>query len=142
MDNFFFKVQPTRTFVDEVGISRTVVGIHALIVNNIPVNVSPTTNFSFFIKFLLATGVEFGQRNVETSEFVSQAVDAGYPIEQAQSNMMQIMQGLIFGNESQKYAAAGALAGLYGYSLAPIGEQNGNPLAQPETPSEPEPQPE
>lgn len=126
---FTFKVQPTRTFNDEANIERTVVGISAQIVSNIEIKLSPQTDFKFFIEFLLATGTRFGQRNASTSEFAARAIEQGMTQEQASASVNQIVQGLIFGTTEQQYAAASALAGIYGYGLAPIEEQTGDPLA-------------
>ena len=116
---FFFKVQPTRTFNDEANIERTVVGISAKIINNIEIKLLPQTEFEFYIEFLLATGTKFGQRNAKTSEFAARAIEQGMTQEQANASANQIVQGLIFGSQTQQYAAASALAGIYGYGLAP-----------------------
>lgn len=128
--SFIFKVQPTRTFLDEANIERTVVGINARIVSNIQIKLSPQTDFEFFIEFMLATGTRFGQRNVNTREFAAHAMAQGATQEQADASVSQIMQGLIFGTAQQQYTAAASLANIYGYGLAPIEEQNGNPLAE------------
>lgn len=136
--SFTFKVQPTRTFQDEANIERTVVGISARIINNIEVKLSPQTEFEFFIEFLLATGTRFGQRNAKTSDFAERAVLAGATQEQADAAINQIVQGLVFGTAEQQYAAATGLASIYGYGLAPIEEQNGDPLYVAPEPENPE----
>lgn len=137
MKDYFFKVWPTRTFTDQANITRTVVGIAARINTNIVISLLPNIEFGFFVEFLLDTGTKFGGLNVLTSEFVEKAIGLGATQEQAEVQIGQIAQGLIFGTEAQKYAAATGLAGIYGYGLAPIEEQNGDPLY-----AEPTPEPE
>ena len=142
MENYFFKVEPTRTFTDQANITRTVVGIAARITSNIAIGLFPQTDFSFWVEFLLETGTKFGGMNVKTSEFAARAVLAGATQEDADAAINQIVKGLVFGTTEQQYAAATGLAGMYGYGLAPIEEQNGDPLyvapVEPEPESEPE----
>lgn len=142
MGNYFFKVNPTRTFTDQANITRTVVGIAARIISNIIISLSPIIEREFYIEFLLETGTRFGGMNVKTSEFVARMVLAGATQEYANEQITQIVKALEFGTAEQKYAAATGLAGIYGYGLAPIEEQNGDPLyvapVEPEPESEPE----
>ena len=139
MENYFFKVQPTRTFADEVNIERTVVGIAARLTSNIVFALSTPEELNFYIEFLLSTGTKFGGRNVKMSEFVAKAVAGGATEEQAKASIFQVVAALAFGATEQKYAAATGLAQIYGYGLAPVEEQNGNPLyVAPGEPQQPE----
>lgn len=141
MENYFFKTNP-YTFTDHVNDTRTVVGIHARINTNIVVQIPRDVSRGFFIDFMLETGARYGSFNVTTKEFVSKAVAGGAAQEEGEAQILQIVQALEFGNDAQVYAAASALAGIYGYTLAPIEEQNGDPLyvapVEPEPESEPE----
>ena len=128
MQDYFFRVNPTRTFTDQANITRTVVGISARINSNIIITLDPKIERGFYIDFLLETGTRFGGLNVATNEFEKQMVQSGVSEEYAQAQIVQIVKGLELGTKEQKYAAASALAGLYGYTLAPIEEQNGDPL--------------
>lgn len=128
MQDYFFRVNPTRTFTDQANITRTVVGISARINTNIVITLDPKVERGFFIDFLLETGTRFGGLNVLTTEFEEKMIQNGASAEYAQAQIVQIVSGLEFGTPSQKFAAASALAGLYGYTLAPIEEQNGDPL--------------
>jgi hypothetical protein len=109
-----------------------VVGISARITNNIVIKLSPQSEFDFFIEFLLSTGTQFGQRNTSTKDFIERAILAGATREQANGQIGQIVKGLIFGTAQQQYAAAAGLASIYGYGLAPIEQQNGDPLFVPQ----------
>lgn len=112
-------------------------GISARINTNIVITLNPKVERGFYIEFLLATGTRFGGLNVLTTEFEAQMIEAGATPEFAQAQIVQIVQGLEFGTPEQKMAAATGLAGIYGYGLAPIEEQNGDPLY-----AEPTPEPE
>lgn len=139
MENYFFKVQPNRTFTDQANITRTVVGISARIISNIVISLSPLVEREFFIEFLLDTGTRFGGLNVKTSEFAARLVAVGATQEAANEQISGIVKALEFGTVEQKYAAATGLAQIYGYGLAPIEEQNGNPLyVAPGEPQQPE----
>lgn len=129
MENYIFKVEPTRTFTDQANITRTVVGIAARITSNIVISLSPLIEREFYIEFLLDTGTKFGGLNVKTSEFVARLVSAGATEGEANVQISQIVMALEFGTAQQKYTAATALANIYGYGLAPIEEQTGDPLA-------------
>lgn len=136
MATYFFKVIP-RTFRDQVDTERTVVGISAKVNNDIEISIPAQVDRGFRVDFLLATGTRYGAFNAHTSEFTNKAIEAGMPEEMAHAQILQIVRGLEFGTNEQIYSAAAALAGIYGYTLAPLSEQNGDPLYV-----EPEPEPE
>lgn len=138
MPTYFFKVIP-RTFTDQVDTERTIVGISAKINNDIEISIPAQVDRGFRVDFLLATGTRYGAFNTHTSEFANKAIEAGMPEAAARAQIRQIVQGLEFGTDAQIYAAASALAGIYGYTLAPIEEQNGDPLfvEEQETPNPP-----
>jgi hypothetical protein len=137
MKDYFFKVHPVREFTDQANVTRIVVGIAVRITSNIVFALSGLNELTFFVEFLLSTGSKFGGLNVKMSEFVTKAVAQGATEEQAAASLLGVVQSLIFGTVEQKYAAAGILAGMYNYTLAPLSEQNGDPLFIPPTP-EPE----
>ena len=121
--SFTFKTNE-KTFTDEIGVERTVVGIRAKIVSNIDCNLSDSTfSRTFYIEFVLATGTIFGQRNAGTGEFITKMVDSGMTESSAKNAVENICKNLEYGTKQQKYGAAQQLAGSYGYTLKPIEEQ-------------------
>lgn len=120
---FTFKTNE-KTFTDEIGVTRTVLGIRATIVSNIDCNLSDSTfNRTFYIEFVLSTGTTYGQRNASTDEFVSKMVTLGMTESAAKNAVESICKNLEYGTIPQKYSAAQQLAGSYGYTLKPLIEQ-------------------
>ncbi len=120
---FTFKTNE-KTFTDEIGTERTVVGIRARIVSNIDCNLSDSTfSRTFYIEFVLSTGTTYGQRNANTDEFVAKMVALGMTESSARNSVQMICKNLEYGTILQKYSAAQQLAGSYGYTLKPLDEQ-------------------
>lgn len=121
--SFSFKTN-SKTFTDEVGVTRTVTGIRAKIAGNIDCDLSDSTfNRLFYIEFVLSTGSAYGQRNASTDEFVAKMVALGMSENAAKNAVLLICKNLEYGTIAEKYAAAQQLAGSYGYTLKPISEQ-------------------
>lgn len=139
---FFWKVIPEQR-TDIVGAAFTVVGILAFINQNIPIDLTTKVKRGFFINFLLSDGKEKGEINTETDAFVEKMMAANLTQEQADAAIYNIVKALEgFGTVEEKYEAAGMLAAQYGYALAPLSEQNGDPLyVEPVPAPEPEPEP-
>lgn len=136
MEEFFFKVTP-RVVTDHVNDTRIIVGIHGRITSNIQFQIPKNTTRSIFINFMLSTGTKYGSFNVDTQEFINKMIDLGMPESTAIAQVSELIAGIQYGTDAQIYEAASALAGFYGYTLAPIEEQNGDPLY-----AEPTPEPE
>lgn len=120
---FTFSVVP-RTFVDEINVERTVTGIQAKIVSNIDINISETEfSRTFYVAFILESGKAFREFNATTDEFITRQTDAGLSESTAKTNVKNICKLLEYGTRTEKYAAAQQLAGIYGYTLKPISQQ-------------------
>jgi len=129
---FSFKTEP-RVITDEVGVTRTIVGIQARIVDSIDIGLNLPFKRTFFIAFVLATGTIYGARNATTEEFIGKAIENGANEETARAYLFQICRLLEYGTQAEMYLAGQQLAALYGYTLLPIEEQDGNII--PENPA-------
>ena len=123
LGDFIFKVN-AKSFTDEIGVSRTVTGIKAKIIGNIECNLSEEFSRTFYIAFVLNTGVLYGERNASTSEFIARMIQAGADEVTAKANVLNICKNLEYGTKEQKYNAGNYLANAYGYELQPIENQN------------------
>lgn len=120
--DFVFKVI-SKSFADEIGVTRTVVGIKAKIVGNIECNLSEVFSRQFYISFVLDNGLDYGQRNASTNEFVARMIQQGTSEEDANLAVYNICKNLEYGTKEEKYSAGAYLAGAYGYQLLAIEEQ-------------------
>lgn len=123
LENFTFKTIP-KSFTDEVGVERTVVGIQAKMTISIDIDLLEN-NFSrqFFIAFLLESGTIYGQRNAYTSEFIRRSVENGIDETIARESVKTICKLLEYGTLEERYVASFQLAQIYGYELLPLNEQ-------------------
>jgi hypothetical protein len=122
--SFTFKVN-NYTFQDETRKSVTITGIRAKIISNIDCNLSDSTFYrQFFIDFKTTNAESFGGLNSDTNKMASElASNMNISLNSAKALVMDICKKLEFGTVAEKYAAAGALAGGYGYTLKPLVEQ-------------------
>ena len=123
LGDFIFKVN-AKSFTDEIGVSRTVTGIKAKIIGNIECNLSEEFSRTFYIAFVLNTGVLYGERNASTNEFIARMIQAGADEATAKANVFNICKNLEYGTKEQKYNAGNYLANAYGYELQAIENQN------------------
>lgn len=123
LGDFIFKIN-AKSFTDEIGVSRTVTGIKAKIIGNIECNLSEEFSRTFYIAFVLNTGVLYGERNASTNEFIARMIQAGADEATAKANVFNICKNLEYGTKEQKYNAGNYLANAYGYELQPIENQN------------------
>lgn len=119
---FTFKTE-AKTFTDEVDFERTVVGIKARIIN-IDIDLSGDFRRDFYIVFELSTGDEYGARNSNTIDFAKKAINSGLSQEQANIAVKEICRKLEYGTIQDVYDAAQQLAGMYGYVLKPLNQQD------------------
>ena len=121
---FTFKVNP-YTFQDETRKSVTVTGIRAKIISNVDCNLSDSTFYrQFYIDFKTTTVESYGGLNTDTGKMSSElATNMNIPLNTAKALILDICKKLEFGTIAEKYAAAGQLAGGYGYTLKPLSEQ-------------------
>lgn len=115
---YIFKTAP-KTFTDEIGLQKTVIGIQARIVSSVDIELSDKVERTFYIAFQLSDSTFFGQRNATTKEFIARA--GGSP--SAEANIIAVVKALEFGTVAQKYAAAQQLSAIYGYTLLPLSQQ-------------------
>jgi hypothetical protein len=122
--SFTFKVNP-YTFQDETRKSVTVTGIRAKIISNVDCNLSDSTFYrQFYIDFKTTTVESYGGLNTDTGKMSSElATNMNIPLNTAKALILDICKKLEFGTIAEKYAAAGQLAGGYGYTLKPLSEQ-------------------
>jgi len=121
---FTFKANP-YTFQDETRKSVTVTGIRAKIISNVDCNLSDSTFYrQFYIDFKTTTVESYGGLNTDTDKMSSElATNMNIPLNTAKALILDICKKLEFGTIAEKYAAAGQLAGGYGYTLKPLSEQ-------------------
>ena len=93
LGDFIFKVN-AKSFTDEIGVSRTVTGIKAKIIGNIECNLSEEFSRTFYIAFVLNTGVLYGERNASTNEFIARMIQAGADEATAKANVFNICKNL------------------------------------------------
>jgi hypothetical protein len=122
--SFYFKVEPF-TFEDETRKLVTVKGIRAKMISNIDCNLSDSTFYrQFYIDFKTATTENFRGLNSDTDKMASElSVGMKIPLSNAKALILEICRKLEYGTIADKYAAAGQLAGGYGYALKPLAEQ-------------------
>jgi hypothetical protein len=122
--SFTFKVN-NYTFQDETRKSVTITGIRAKMINNIDCNLSDSTFYrQFYIDFKTTNAESFGGLNTDTGKMASElSANMNIPLATAKALILDICKKLEFGTVAEKYAAAGALAGGYGYTLKPFSEQ-------------------
>ena len=119
-----FKVN-SYTFQDETRKSITITGIRAKMISNIDCNLSDSTFYrQFYIDFKTTTVESFGQLNTDTDKMSSElAAKMNISLSSAKALIQDICKKLEYGTIAEKYAAAGQLAGAYGYTLKPLAEQ-------------------
>ena len=122
--SFYFKVEPF-TFEDETRKLVIVKGIRAKMISNIDCNLSDSTFYrQFYIDFKTTTSENFRGLNSDTGIMSSElATNMKIPLANAKSLILEICRKLEYGTIAEKYAAAGQLAGGYGYTLKPLAEQ-------------------
>jgi hypothetical protein len=122
--SFTFKVNP-YTFQDETRKSVTITGIRAKIISNVDCNLSDSTFYrQFFIDFKTTAVESYGGLNTDTGKMSSElSANMSIPLATAKALILDICKKLEFGTVAEKYAAAGQLAGGYGYTLKPLSEQ-------------------
>jgi hypothetical protein len=121
---FTFKVTP-YTFQDETRKSVTITGIRAKIISNVDCNLSDSTFYrQFYIDFKTTTVESFGGLNTDTGKMSSElSANMSITLATAKALILDICKKLEYGTISEKYSAAGQLAGGYGYTLKPLSEQ-------------------
>jgi len=122
--SFTFKVMP-YTFQDETRKSVTITGIRAKMINNVDCNISDSTFYrQFYIDFKTTNAESFGGLNTDTGKMSSElSTNMSISLSTAKALILDICKKLEFGTIAEKYAAAGKLAGGYGYTLKPLSEQ-------------------
>jgi hypothetical protein len=122
--SFTFKVLP-YTFQDETRKSVTVTGIRAKMINNVDCNLSDSTFYrQFFIDFKTTAVESYGGLNTDTGKMSNElSANMNISLTTAKALILDICKKLEFGTIAEKYAAAGQLAGGYGYTLKPLSEQ-------------------
>lgn len=114
--NYIWNVVP-KTFTDEVGQSRTIVGITCRLSAPTEFNREEFKEKQLWIAFVQDNGALYGERNVSTSTFVQKMIDEGATELQAKTQVKNILMKLDYGTLAQIEANAAILAGLYGYQL-------------------------
>jgi len=122
--SFTFKVNP-YTFQDGTRKSITIEGIRARIINNIECNLSDSTFYrQFYIDFKTSSVESYGGLNTDNYKMASElSTNMKIPLPNAKVLIIDICKKLEYGTIAEKYAAAGQLAGGYGYTLKPLSEQ-------------------
>ena len=117
-----FKIQP-KTFVDDLGIERTVIGLEARVISNVEFNLDSFQDLQLFVKRWTSGSVHTAT-NPTIKEFVDMAIEKGMPYESAVTQVNTMLAGICFGSVEQKYQAAQGLASIYGFVLLPLSEQD------------------
>lgn len=118
-----YKIKP-KTYTDEAGITRTLIGIHTWILGISHIYLDSPFSKTFYIAFEQeGSSNRIGERNVTTGEFVIKMVLSGMPEEQANQMVKTLCSALEYGTREQRYQAAVQLAASYGHELLPIEQQ-------------------
>lgn len=114
--DYIWNIVP-KTFTDEVGQQRTIVGIKCGIVSPIQFDKNEYKEHQLYLAFVQDTGALHGEKNVNTADFVKKMTDSGVPEPQAKAQVKAILKDLCFGTVQEMEQKAAILAGLYGYAL-------------------------
>lgn len=113
----------SKTFTDEVGQSKTIVGIECKSVSPIVFDLNEFKEHTLFLEFRTSTGGSHGGRNIYTRDFELKMIAGGVAEQTAKAQVKGLIKNICFGTVAEMYASAGVLAGMYGYTLLPIEEQ-------------------
>jgi hypothetical protein len=115
---YTWKVTP-KVFSDEIGQSRTIVGIQCKDVTVTEIDTVLNKNRILFLCFVEDNGKIYRPRNINTSELVLDLVAAGVAPAAANAKVRAIMRALLVPtNDAEIRSFVELLAGLYGYTLA------------------------
>jgi hypothetical protein len=94
-------------------------------ISNVDFNLSDSTFYrQFYIDFKTTSNESFGGLNTDTEKMSTElSANMKIPLSNAKALIMEICKKLEYGTIAEKYAAAGQLAGGYGYTLRPLAEQ-------------------
>jgi len=106
-----------KTFTDEVGEEKTIVGIQCNIVSTVEINRTEFKSRDLWIAFVQDNGSLHNARYISSNTFVSKMIAQGASEAYAQATVKAILKGLDYGTIAEIEANAAILAGLYGYTL-------------------------
>lgn len=112
-----------KTFTDEVGQERTIVGILARLVSPIDFNLEEFKELSIYLAFQTDKGNLHGERNVYTKDFELKLIAQGMPDAQAKAQVKSIIKNVCFGTVAEMYQSGAILANMYGYSILSLENQ-------------------
>lgn len=113
----------SKTFTDEVGQSKTIVGIECKLVSPIVFDLNEFKEYTLFLEFRTSIGGTHGGRNIYTRDFELKMIAGGVAEQTAKAQVKGLIKNICFGTVAEMYASAGVLASMYGYALLPIEEQ-------------------
>lgn len=113
-----------KSFVDEVGEEKTIVGIQCNIVSMVEFNRNEYKERELYIAFVTDNGSLHNPRYISSMSFVKKMVLEGVPEEIAQFQVKSILKGLDYGNLAEIEQNAAVLASMYGYQL--VSNEEGN----------------
>lgn len=107
-----------KSFTDEVGETRTIVGIMCTAVSAVEYNRNDFKIRDLWIAFVQDSGSLYNARYFSSNDLVQKLVSEGKTEEEAQSEVKSILKGLDYGSLEEIETNAEKLASMYGYVLA------------------------
>jgi hypothetical protein len=115
--SYTWEVVP-KSFTDEVGITRTIVGIQCSAVSAVEYSREEFKVRDLWIAFVQDSGLLYNARYFSSNQFVEKLVSGGDTEEEAQIKVKSILKGLDYGTLQEIEENAEILASMYGYVLA------------------------
>lgn len=114
---YIWEVVP-KSFTDEVGETRTIVGIMCSSVSAVEYSRNEFKVRDLWIAFVQDSGALYNARYFSSNQFVEKLVSSGDSEEKAQAKVKSILKGLDYGTLEEIETNAEILASMYGYVLA------------------------
>jgi len=114
--SYTWEVVP-KSFIDEIGIPRTIVGIQCSAVSAVEYSRNEFKVRELWIAFVQDSGLLYNPRYFSSNEFVEKLVASGDTEGVAKEKVKSILKGLDYGTLEEIEKNAEILAEMYGYSL-------------------------
>jgi hypothetical protein len=113
---YIWDVEP-KSFTDEVGETRTIVGIMCSAVSAVEYSRNEFKVRDLWIAFVQDSGSLYNPRYFSSNDLVQKLIENGETEADAQAEVKSILKGLDYGTLAEIELNAQKLAEMYGYSL-------------------------
>lgn len=114
--SYTWEVVP-KSFTDEVGTERTIVGIQCSAVSAVEYSREEFKVRDLWIAFVQDSGLLYNARYFSSNQFVDKLVASGDTEDVAKAKVKSILKGLDYGTLQEIEENAEILAEMYGYTL-------------------------